>query len=178
MVANGHRRLGDQNAMMVDQSELHRQLDYNPETGVFRRKLSTAQRVKVGDIAGSISSTTGYLRIMINGKRYLAHRLAWLYVFGSLPDCDVDHVDGCKTNNRIANLRLATRSQNIANAGHRKNNRLGLKGVHRTRTGNYAAQIRVDGKKMHLGRYDCPAAAHLAYVVKASSVFGEYASFR
>ena len=70
---------------MLTQAELKRQLHYNPETGIFTRLVSTARRIKVGDVAG-FNSGQGYLQICVNYTTYPAHRLAWLYCHGSMPN--------------------------------------------------------------------------------------------
>ena len=75
-------------------------LDYDPDTGVFTRKVRTASSVKVGDVAGSLNGK-GYIRIRVDGRLYFAHRLAWLYVHGEWPVDQVDHINGIKNDNRI-----------------------------------------------------------------------------
>ena len=83
-------------------------LDYNPDTGIFIRKLRTSARVKVGDVVGCLDSN-GYLRISVDGKNYWAQRLAWIYVHGdNIGDAKIEHVNKNRTDNRICNLRLST----------------------------------------------------------------------
>lgn len=118
----------------------------------------------------------GYLCFTLDGRRYKAHRLAWLYMTGDWPPFDVDHVNMVKSDNRFANLRLATRSQNRANTPRRADNTSGFKGVVRgRRAGTWAAQSMKDGKRVHLGTYDTPEAAHQAYCEAATILFDKFA---
>ncbi|WP_217992144.1 HNH endonuclease signature motif containing protein [Providencia rettgeri] len=109
--------------------------------------------------------TTGYVEIQIDGIRYKAHRLAWLYCYGVMPDKQVDHINSCKTDNRITNLREATRSQNQQNTGLTKSNKSGRKGVY-FRDGKWQAQAQINGKKYHLGRHKS--------IDEASKVYEEF----
>lgn len=98
----------------------------------------------------------------------MAHRLAWVHVHGSWPAGDIDHINGDKLDNRIANLRDVTRSVNKENMrSARGDNKVGLLGVHVRRqntTRPYVASIRVSGKLIHLGAHNTPEAAHAAYL--------------
>lgn len=117
-------------ALGISQSELHRVLDYRPDSGEFTWKVKNGGRsTGVGEIAGG-RTHNGYWRISIGGIRYLAHRLAWVYVFGEIDNTkDIDHINGNPLDNRISNLRLATRSQNLLNKGRQKRNTSGIVGV-------------------------------------------------
>jgi len=141
-------------------------LNYDPATGVFRWKAAR-RKDKAGKIAGS-DNGKGYIQITIDGVRYAAHRLAWLYVFGRWPADEIDHIDGCRAHNAISNLREADRflnNQNVSRA--RINNSTGMLGVTRRRN-KYIAQIHAFGKNHHLGYFDTAEAAHDAYM-KAKS---------
>ena len=138
-------------------------LDYDPATGVFTRKVRTTNRIKVGDVAGYLRND-GYIRIKIDGRMHLAHRLAWLYVKGESPPDQIDHRNGIKTDNRIANLRLATHIENMHN--RRKphaDNKTGFLGVSPS-YGMFQARIGVNGKIKHIGTFPTPEEAHAAYV--------------
>lgn len=140
-------------------------LSYNPETGVFRWKVRTAYRVKVGDVAGTINKDNGYADISIGGRKYRSHRLAWLYVHGRLPDGEIDHINGKRSDNRMANLRECSRSENGQNKGIRKDNKSGFVGVSWDKVANkWLAQIRVNNKTTKLGRFDTPEVAHQEYL--------------
>jgi hypothetical protein len=99
---------------MLTQDTLKELFHYDPEEGIFTRKLSTSSNARVGDIAGSKNSD-GYIQIMINKNLYYAHRLAWLYFYGKLPIYIMDHINGIKDDNRIVNLREVTRQDNNQN---------------------------------------------------------------
>lgn len=153
-------------------------LNYDPETGEFTRRVSV-NRWKAGERVGCLDKSTGYVEVGVAGLgAYKAHRLAWLYTYGKWPNKALDHVDGDKTNNRIANLREATPTQNKANAKTHSDNLSGLKGVHwdrRNKRNPYQASIRVDGKLKHLGMFPTAEQAHAAYCEAASKYFGEFA---
>lgn len=159
---------------MVTQERLKELLDYDQETGAFTWRTSRGGWSK-GRQAGTVMFD-GYRRIGIDGRQYHAHKLAWLYVHGVFPDQPVDHADLDKECNAIANLRLATVSQNAANSRVNSKNTSGYKGVSRIReSGKWLATIKVMGKSKYLGTFDDPEAAHEAYVKAAASEFGEFA---
>ena len=138
-------------------------LDYCPDTGVFTWKIRSNRRVKVGDVAGALRHN-GYIQIGIDGCLHRAHRLAWLYVTGESPPSEIDHINCVKNDNRIANLRLATSAENKQNQSKaQKRNKAGFLGVS-PHEGKFQAQIKVDGKKMHIGRFNTPEEAHAAYL--------------
>ena len=147
-------------------------LDYDSDTGVFRWKQRYKNNTHLsGKIAGSVH-VKGYLLIGVKGVRYLAHRLAWMYVNGAMPSMQIDHIDGNKTNNRISNLRNVRSCENTMN--QKKANKVsttGLLGVTPYKikgipTGRYSAQITLNYKCIHLGTYPTPELAHEAYLLK------------
>ncbi len=91
-------------------------LHYDQETGIFTWKVRTARRVKAGDVAGC-SDGDGYRLIKVQSRLYKAHRLAWLYIHGSWPKDQIDHINRIRTDNRIANLREVSNKQNLQNTG-------------------------------------------------------------
>ncbi len=145
-------------------------LKYDPETGIFTRKIRTAQRHKIGDRADFLvtsGNSEGYCRVSFDSKRYLAHRVVWLYVHGSWPELDIDHINGIKSDNRLANLREVDRSTNLQNMRHaRKDNKTGFLGVYLHTQGRYVARIQKNGKCSYIGIFDCPKEAHEAYLVE------------
>lgn len=138
----------------ITQERLKELLCYCPETGVFTWLKTSSTRVKPGMVAGSV--LRGYVRIDIGGKRYPAHRLAWMYVYGRFPDTQIDHINGIKGDNRIANLRPATNAENQQNVGLKRNNTSGIIGVHmdpRGRKKQWVASIKVNGRTKTLGYF-------------------------
>lgn len=149
-------------------------LEYNPETGEFFWKLSLRGHVRAGDVAGSVYSN-GYRYIEIDSLDYRAGRLAWFFVTGEDPADFVDHQDGIRDNNRFGNLRLATNSQNQANAFWRTNTS-GIKGVrYQADRRKWIAMITVKGKQRNLGRFASIVDAAKAYRAAAIDAWGEFA---
>jgi hypothetical protein len=142
-------------------------LSYDPETGVFHW-LKRAQNVFVGDVAGSCTRQDGYRWITIDNLAYVAHRLAWLHVTGKWPTNQLDHINGVRDDNRIANLREATATQN------RRNNR-DVKGFQQNAHGRFRARIWVNGKILHLGMFATETEARQAYREAAKKYFGKFA---
>lgn len=161
--------------MELTQQTLKELLEYDRETGLFRRRKAIARRSRVGELAGGVVFH-GHIAIRVMGKRYLAHRLAWLYVYGYLP-LEVDHINGKADDNRISNLRECTHAQNGKNRRKYKNNTSGRKGVTLLPNGKWRAVICCDGKFVHLGCFLTLEDAHSAYVDAAKRLHGEYASF-
>jgi hypothetical protein len=160
---------------MLTAEQLRELLDYDPNTGEFVWRVATTNCVKAGQRAGSVAAL-GYVHIGLVGKTFRAHRLAWLYIHGEWPAKDLDHINGDKRDNRIANLRLATRPQNCANMGPHKGNKSGVKGVSWcTRDKRWIAGIRINGKRKHLGSFSSIADAAAVYERAASERFGEFA---
>jgi hypothetical protein len=152
---------------------LHSLLDYDAETGIFRWKVRRGS-VVAGAIAGS-RRKDGYYGVQIDGREYLLHRLAWFYVKGRWPMPEADHRDLDKGNNRLANLREATQSQNRANV--RVRTKSGFKGVYiyGGRDRPFQAAIRIDGKQNTLGYFASAEEAHEVYKAAAAKAFGEFA---
>lgn len=136
---------------ILSQERLKQVLDYNQENGIFTRKIKTSNSVKVGEVAGTIN-TAGYRVICIDGKHHYGHRLAWLYVHNEHPPNEIDHINECKSDNRICNLRKATSGQNKQNITLKKNNKSGVRGVFWYASKNkWIAYLRLNGKRYSLG---------------------------
>lgn len=137
---------------MVTQETLRELFSYEPETGLFKR-LVGRKGVSAGAIAGT-KTLNGYISIGIGKHKYYAHRLAWLWHHGVMPDFLIDHANGDKSDNRIDNLREADKSKNASNSRFHAKNKSGHKNVcwHKSMK-KWHVQIRAAGKKYNLGFY-------------------------
>lgn len=127
-------------------------LAYDPETGVFTWRVKKS-KAKIGDVAGTLS-VNGYIVIAINGRAYPAHQLAWLLTYGEWAGGELDHKNRIRDDNRISNLRKATRSENSQNTATPRHNTSGVKGVYLCRrTGRWMAYINLNKRMRFLGRY-------------------------
>ena len=132
--------------------------------------------MQVGKICGRISTKHGYREIGIDFQLIRAHRLAFLYMTGQWPIDQVDHINNDKTDNRWCNLREANRSQNCANQGLKKNHGNQFIGVVWDKPRNkWRAQIRINGRKVNLGRFVNIEEAKAARNKAARETFGEFA---
>ena len=120
-------------------SVIDRLLSYNPSTGLLTRKVNSGP-AKKGDIAGTINGK-GYRDIRVNSSLCKAHRLAWCLHYGEYPNGEVDHINGVRDDNRIANLRVVTPIENMRNKRRYKNNASGVTGV-RFRRGKWHVSIK------------------------------------
>jgi hypothetical protein len=155
-------------------------LSYDPETGIWTRIVTLNQMSRKGTVAGTEHkakrSLAIYIRIKIDGKGYMAHRLAFLYMTGSWPVNQPDHKNTIGTDNRWENLRDATSSQNIANKKKDCRNKSGFKGVYySTQYQAFIASIKIRGKTTKIGIFDTAELASIAYERRAKEVFGEFA---
>jgi hypothetical protein len=153
-------------------------LDYDPATGMltWRRRPGAYKGWNeryVGTTAGT-RDTHGYLRVSIHGRQYAAHRLVWAHVHGEWPSGQIDHKNGVRDDNRIANLRVATGSQNQQNIPPRRGSASGIKGVSRN-GGRWQAHIRTPGRRIYLGMFKTPEEAGRAYREAAARLHGEFA---
>lgn len=156
---------------MLTQDRLKELLDYDKETGAFTRRVTRGWRATAGSTAGTIKN--GYVLIRIDGVKYSAHRLAFLYITGEFPPKHIDHKNGDRSDNRFTNLRHASRSLNNRNV--RAYGTSGIRGVHWNRASNkWHAQIKIDGKSRHIGSFttekEAAAARHNAEIAYNKSV--------
>lgn len=141
-------------------NRLRQVLVYDKETGVFKRFVKSRNCYR---IAGR-KRIDGYVDIMVDSQRVLAHRLAWLYVTGSWPKEEIDHKNTIKNDNKWGNLRESTRNMNAQNIRKpRKDNALGILGVSKDGP-MFKAQICLNGKRIFIGNFSTVQQAHAAYV--------------
>lgn len=154
-------------AAILTQARLQELLNYDPETGFFTWRVSRQGNSKAGDRAGW-QRKDGYVRIKVAQHSEWAHRLAWLYVYGSWPLNQIDHINGDPSDNRIANLRDVEPRINMQNERKGRRRKCGgsLIGAHwSTVWSRWKSSISTDGKSVHLGWFDTEQEAHNAYVV-------------
>lgn len=159
--------------MVISQSRALELFSY--DDGILKRKsFSKYSSVKVGYVVGC-PNTNGYLQVMADRKLYLVHRLVFLMHHGWMPEY-VDHADRNILNNKIENLRAASASQNSSNSKRNTRNQSGYKGVSwNPRIKRWIAEIRVNGKKAHLGCFKDAEDAALYYFINALRHNGEFA---
>ena len=177
----------------IDQAFVRKVFDYNPDAGILiwrsrspdtfinpgdysKDRVCSAWNARhAGKVAGRIDSQ-GYVIIFINKTSFKAHRLAWLHVYGELPDgMVIDHRDQNRSNNCIANLRLATLSQNKMNSSSCTNT-TGVRGVHwYKKYGLWVAHVRINGKQKTLGYFDSLEKAIATRKEAEARYYGEFA---
>lgn len=144
---------------ILTQEKLKTLLSYDPDTGVFTWQSKPSRGIKVGSQAGTPTSE-GYLALQINKKKIYAHRAVWLYVHGVWPKKEIDHINRNRSDNRLVNLRAATRLNNSHNTGKHVTNTSGHKGVtFHSRNKKWQVQMSANNKTFYVGQFDCLADA-------------------
>jgi HNH endonuclease/AP2 domain len=152
-------------------AEIGHAFTYNPKTGVLRWWHPRTNSNKPGDIAGSIGPN-GYRQVRIGKIDYLVHRLIWFYIYGAWPRHEIDHINGDRADNRLANLREANKWQQQCNSKSHKPHR----GVFKTKNGKrWRTQLKANGKLYYLGTFDTETEASACYASYAELFHGEYA---
>ena len=160
--------------MELTQEYVRQLFNYDPDTGSLTWKVRKGPRAMIGDEAG-YTTNNGYRNIIIDQKCYKAHRICWLWIFGTWPKDQLDHINNKKSDNRLCNIRAATNSQNLCNRGKTKNNRSGYKGVwFHKHVGKYTGKIGYKGKHIHLGYFDTPEQAAIAYDIVGRILHGRF----
>lgn len=147
---------------------------YDPESGILTRRTDVPKG-KAGSAAGTRNSH-GHLICRVDYKIYYVHRLIWLLAHGQAPPQLIDHVNGDRSDNRLANLRPATYAQNKQNSVKSKSVRSGIKGAHySTSEQKWRSSIGVNGTKIHLGWFSSKEEAAAAYQRAAPLYHREFA---
>ena len=134
----------------MNQEELREYLSYDKDTGIFKWKIYRRAKAKKNSIAGYLK-TNGYIAIKINNKAYYAHRLAWLYVYGELPNREIDHINRIKDDNRIENLRDVKHCINMRNVDLSIYCNVGVN--QKKGSKKWRCAITVNGRYIHLGYF-------------------------
>lgn len=148
-------------------------LELNHATGdlIHKKKCGTVE----GSIAGNITAQ-GYVRVKIDGRLYLAHRIVFYMATSINPNgLEIDHIDGDKRNNVPSNLRMATRDQNRQNVGRYKNNTCKARGVYFNKARNaYFCHVQAFGKRKMFGPFQSVEQASSVYEIESKEKFGEF----
>jgi hypothetical protein len=162
----------------LDPERLRQVLAYDPETGEFRWRERIARTAVVGEIAGKCNRPGVYRGIQIMGRRYMAHRLAFVFMTGERP-LFVDHINGEPSDNRWTNLRHADHQTNQFNAKRAVFNTTGVKNVSFYRTGKhlkrFGVNFRVGGKVKSFGRFSTLVEAAVVAQSIRAKLHGEFA---
>ncbi len=149
----------------VSAGDVRNAFDYVHSSGALVWKVRTSNRVKVGQEAGCVSKADGYRVVSLGGRLYKAHRIIWLHVYGEWPPHVIDHINGDRLDNRLANLRAVTSSENAQNLSLSASNKSGLPGVSwDAGRGRWFSSIQKGGKTYALGRFEDKGAAYRAYL--------------
>lgn len=160
---------------MTDYSNLSQVVEYNPETGILSWKERVNPAVFKGKEAGT-SHSKGYKFFRYKKKFYFAHRVCWLLALKEWPEGEIDHINGDKKDNRISNLRVVTRAENMRNTPSMRDTTSKYKGVfwHKVNK-KWRSVITIDKVKTHLGMFDTEEEAAMVYNQRAQKEWGKYA---
>ena len=161
-------------------------VEYDPLRGTFVWKFRPVSMFKsekfqkiwntrfANQKAFSVDNKAGYLKGAVLGKEYLAHRVAWAVYHGSWPCGEIDHINGNRSDNRISNLREASRTENARNCTNTGS--FGYSGViYEAKLRKFRARIMADRKSHHIGLYGCPTVAAICRDKAALRLHGEFA---
>lgn len=150
---------------MITQDRLKQLVHYNPDTGIFTHLQTSRNKLKVAGTVAGYPTKSGHLVFNIGNIKYYCHRLAWLYMTGSLPTNDIDHINCNPTDNRFVNLRDVTRGENLQNLIRpHKDNQSKYLGVSKTKNNKWCAQITIKGIKKTKSGFNTPQEAHDYYI--------------
>jgi hypothetical protein len=136
---------------MLTQDRVRELFDYREDGVLVWKNRANNNSAGSGDVAGG-PDAKGYILIGVDGKRYKAHRLIWLWHKGYFPEYGIDHRNRKKWDNRIGNLREEGQVCNARNTGNFTHNTSGVKGVcwHAQRK-KWRSAIKIMGKTLFLG---------------------------
>lgn len=146
-------------------------LDYNSDTGIFTWKIKPSMSTEAGATAGTKCKKTNYVKISFKDKLYKAHQMAWFFVYGKKPIGIIDHINGIRNDNRIANLREVTTRENCSNRIQHRNGKL-VGCYFRKDTRKWAAEITINNKKKALGCFFTEQEAHQEYLKARKELVG------
>lgn len=158
---------------MITQERLKQLLVYNEEQGEFIWKVKPHKGILINTIAGS-KHNKGYRHIRVDNKLYLTHRLVWLYIFGYFPK-EIDHINGNKEDNRLINLREATRAQNMQNTERVRKTVSGERGVTWVKKlKKWLVRVQIDKKRINIGYFEDLELAILVSQEAKRKYYGEF----
>lgn len=148
---------------------------YDPGTGNLYRTFN-ARWGHSEDRLVTTRTAHGYIKVSFDRVAFVAHRVIWLMVYGTVPD-EIDHINGDTADNRLENLRPCTHAENSRNTRLRSDNTSGIKGVTLAKKAGdpWLAKIRADGRTVHLGYHATKEQAAAAYAAAAAVYHGEFA---
>ncbi len=162
---------------LITHAELCKQVDYDPETGVFTRKVHARNGATTGSVSSATSNGHGYARMGIKRRRYYVHRLAWFYMTGDWPIDEIDHANRDRSDNRFDNLRLASRTQQMGNTPLSPKSTSGVRGVYwAVRQKKWRAYITKNDKTVDLGGFGSLEQAAQVRRAAAIDYFGSFAN--
>lgn len=155
--------------------EVEERFHYNHETGILTWKKTCGPRAPLGKMAGC-DDGKGYLQIRIKGRLYFNHRIAWAIFYGKWPIEHIDHKNNIHRDNRIYNLREATRSENMCNQKLSSRNTSGAKGIMWSKQqSKWRARITLNSKEHHVGYFCAISDAMASMIAYRTKLHGEYA---
>jgi len=155
-------------------SRVRERLDYDPKTGILSWKKGTGRRGTLKNGRAGTLNTKGYRQVHVDGKTYRAGRLIWFWMTGEWPTHLIDHINRDRGDDRWANLRQATHSENAINRPLDHKNKSGYKGV-RKEGNRWRATIYKDYRPIHLGFFPTPEEVAIEYQKAAQKLYGEFA---
>lgn len=158
--------------------QLHDVLSYDTDLGelIWKRRSdrTAAWNSRYAGKAAGTRHSNGRQFVNLNGAIYPAHRLIWMMAYGSVP-VEIDHINCRPDDNRLCNLRAATRVENARNRPVRRDSKAQAKGIYQAKSGRWCASIKEEGRKRHLGTFDTEDEAKAAFDGNAARLHGEFA---